>query len=241
MLTQRQRELLAYIDRYYRDNGVPPSYDEMRDGLKLQSKSGIHRLVSALEERGYIRRLAHRARAIELLKRPDATWPAVATAAATGLGENVVSGRFPPRPVNQGRDDGTSGTGAADNDICAVPLMGQIAAGSPIEAISQTTGETIPVALLGSGEHYALHVVGDSMVEAGILDGDVAVIKRGETADNGQIVVALVDDEIATLKRLRKRGHSIALEAANVKYEPQIYRADRVRVQGILAAILRRY
>ena len=226
MLTAKQKELLLYIHERIKETGVSPSFDEMKEALDLASKSGIHRLITALEERGFLRRLPHRARALEVLKMPDS-----AATAAPPKGRQS----FRPSVVGEGRGNG--GASAA-----SIPILGQIAAGVPIEAIQSEVGRiTPPEDLLGSGDHFALEVKGDSMIQAGILDGDVVIIKRAETADSGDIVVALVDNEEATLKRLRKRGNSIALEAANPAYETRIFGPDRVRVQGKLVAMIRRY
>ncbi len=225
MLTAKQKELLLYIHERIKETGVSPSFDEMKEALDLASKSGIHRLITALEERGFLRRLAHRARALEVLKLPESAVP-------------QSSGRAPFRPSVITGTDGR-GNGASGHSI---PILGQIAAGVPIEAIQSEVGRiTPPEDLLGSGDHFALEVRGDSMIQAGILDGDVVIIKRSETADSGDIVVALVDNEEATLKRLRKRGNSVALEAANPAYETRIFGPDRVRVQGKLVAMIRRY
>src|ERR1700691_3668100 len=216
MLTRKQYELLRFISERLKESGVPPSFDEMKDALDLRSKSGIHRLITALEERGFIRRLPNRARAIEVIKLPELS--------ASGNG----NGR------RGSEDDG--------NRLVAVPVMGRIAAGTPIEAL-QTRSHTIsvPPDMLGSGEHYALEVRGDSMVEAGILDGDMALIQRNETAETGDIVVALIDDEEATLKRFRRRGASIALEPANTSYEVRILPPNRVKIQGKLIGLYRKY
>ncbi len=223
MLTAKQKELLLYIHERIKETGVSPSFDEMKEALDLASKSGIHRLITALEERGFLRRLPHRARALEVLKLPDSAAPA-----APPKGRQS----FRPSVVGESRNGGGAG----------IPILGQIAAGVPIEAIQQEVGRVqAPEDLLGSGDHFALEVKGDSMIQAGILDGDVVIIKRSETADSGDIVVALVDNEEATLKRLRKRGNSIALEAANPAYETRIFGPDRVRVQGKLVAMIRRY
>jgi repressor LexA len=225
MLTAKQKELLLYIHERIKETGVSPSFDEMKEALDLASKSGIHRLITALEERGFLRRLPHRARALEVLKMPDS-----AATAAPPKGRQS----FRPSVVGEGRSSGPSSY--------SIPILGQIAAGVPIEAIQSEVGRiTPPEDLLGSGDHFALEVRGDSMIQAGILDGDVVIIKRSETADSGDIVVALVDNEEATLKRLRKRGNSVALEAANPAYETRIFGPDRVRVQGKLVAMIRRY
>jgi repressor LexA len=224
MLTAKQKELLLYIHERIKETGVSPSFDEMKEALDLASKSGIHRLITALEERGFLRRLPHRARALEVLKMPDSAAPA-----APPKGRQS----FRPSVVGEGRVNGAP---------AGIPILGQIAAGVPIEAIQTEIGRVqAPEDLVGSGDHFALEVKGDSMIQAGILDGDVVIIKRVETADSGDIVVALVDNEEATLKRLRKRGNSIALEAANPAYETRIFGPDRVRVQGKLVAMIRRY
>ncbi len=230
MLTQRQLQLLRFIYAYMQEHGVPPSFDEMRAALRLRSKSGIHRLISGLEERGYIRRLAYRARAIEVLKPPLEMTRAAAGAAGGG---NVVRGLF----GNGGRR-----ALAGVQDSTRLPLYGRIAAGTPIEALSDTsTVIEVPGMFLGDGEHYVLQVVGDSMVGAGILDGDYVVIRRCETAESGEIVVALIEDREVTLKRLRRRGASIALEAANPDYETRIFGPHQVKIQGRLVGLLRRY
>ncbi|HZP77106.1 MAG TPA: transcriptional repressor LexA [Pseudolabrys sp.] len=233
MLTRKQFELLRFIHERLTESGVPPSFDEMKDALDLRSKSGIHRLITALEERGFIRRLPNRARAIEVIKLPESV--------AHGMGGGGRSKRFTPSVI-----EGDLGRVRADDESSgrpvAVPMMGRIAAGTPIEAI-QTKSHTInmPPDLLTAGEHFALEVRGDSMIEAGILDGDVALIKRTESADTGDIVVALIDDEEATLKRFRRRGASIALEPANTAYEVRILPPNRVRIQGKLVGLFRRY
>jgi repressor LexA len=237
MLTRKQHELLVYIDRHLKQTGCSPSFEEMKDALQLKSKSGIHRLISALEERGFIERRHHRARALEVKRLPeDMTNRAEANgdAAAANFSPTVIRGDFSAR---------LPGVRAA-NDAAAIalPLYGRIAAGLPIEALRDAGSQIeVPLALLGNGEHYALEVAGDSMVEAGILDGDQVIIRRGDTAEYGQIVVALVDDNEVTLKRLRRRGNSIALEPCNVRHETRIFPADKVKVQGRLVALLRRY
>jgi repressor LexA len=215
MLTAKQRELLIFIDGRLKESGISPSFDEMREALELKSKSGVHRLISALEERGFIRRLPNRARALEVLKLPE-------THSAT-----VV----PLRPVAP----------APANDTIEIPLHGRIAAGTPIEALQGTECFPVPAALLGPGEHYALEVAGDSMVEEGILDGDFALIRKVDAARDGEIVVALIDDEEATLKTYRREGRMIRLEPANRAYEPQRYDEGRVKIQGRLAGLIRRY
>ncbi len=224
MLTAKQKELLLFIHQRIKETGVSPSFDEMKDALDLASKSGIHRLITALEERGFLRRLAHRARALEVLKLPDSAAPANAR----------TKPGFKPALVGAAPRDGDGGY--------EVAVLGKIAAGVPIEAIQTEIGRvSAPLELLGNGEHFALEVDGDSMINAGILHGDVVVLRRGETANSGDIVVALVDGEEATLKRLRKRGGSIALEAANPRFETKIFGPDRVEIQGRLVALIRRY
>jgi repressor LexA len=230
MLTRKQYELLRFINERLKEAGVPPSFDEMKDALDLRSKSGIHRLITALEERGFIRRLPNRARAIEVIKLPELS-PS-SGGSRRGFTPSVIEG-------NLGK--GRSGTDDGERPV-AVPVMGRIAAGTPIEAL-QTRSHTIsvPPDMLGSGEHYALEVRGDSMVDAGILDGDVALIQRNDSADTGDIVVALIDDEEATLKRFRRRGASIALEPANTSYEVRILPPNRVKIQGKLIGLYRKY
>ena len=218
MLTAKQRELLLFIDTRLNESGISPSFDEMREALDLKSKSGVHRLISALEERGFIRRLPNRARALEVLKLPESR-PA-ATASVT-----------PIRPL----------TPAAANDTIDIPLHGRIAAGTPIEALQGTENFSVPAALLGPGEHYALEVSGDSMVEEGILDGDFALIRKVDTARDGEIVVALIDNEEATLKTFRREGTMVRLDPANRQYEAQRYDPHRVQIQGRLAGLIRRY
>jgi repressor LexA len=218
MLTAKQRELLLFIHDRLGESGVSPSFDEMREALALKSKSGVHRLISALEERGFIRRLPNRARALEVVKLPESAAPAPA---------NVVQLR-PAVP-------------AAANDTIEIPLHGRIAAGTPIEALQGTEGFAVPAALLGPGEHYALEVSGDSMVGEGILDGDFALIRKVDTARDGEIVVALIDDEEATLKTYRREGPTIRLDPANSRYEAQRYDESRVKIQGRLSGLIRRY
>ncbi len=236
MLTRKQHELLVFIDQSLNETGVPPSFDEMKDALGLKSKSGVHRLVTGLEERGFIRRLPHRARALEVLRLPENMEPTpkeTVKPAATGFSPNVIEGDFKLPGVHPG----------GESEAVDLPLYGRIAAGTPIEALrdhSQTIG--VPAALLGGGgEHYALEVDGDSMIDAGIHDGDTVVIRRSDTADNGAIVVALVDEEEVTLKRLRRKGHSVALEPANTAFETRIFGPDRVKVQGLLVGLIRKY
>jgi repressor LexA len=236
MLTRKQFELLKFINERLKEAGVPPSFDEMKDALDLRSKSGIHRLITALEERGFIRRLPNRARAIEVIKVPDLSGSS--SSGRRGFTPSVIEGNLGRvRPQSQQRDDDDS-----DRSVVAVPVMGRIAAGTPIEAL-QTRSHTIsvPPDMLGSGEHYALEVRGDSMVDAGILDGDMALIQRNDAANTGDIVVALIDEEEATLKRFRRRGASIALEPANAAYEVRILPPNRVRIQGKLIGLYRKY
>jgi len=215
MLTSKQHELLLFIQSRLGDSGVSPSFDEMREALDLKSKSGVHRLISALQERGFIRRLPNRARALEVLKMPEST----------------ASASSAQRPV----------VPAAANDTMEIPLHGRIAAGTPIEALQGTECFAVPAALLGPGEHYALEVSGDSMIEEGILDGDFALIRKVDSARDGEIVVALIDDEEATLKTYRRDGRTIRLDPANSRYEAQLYDESRVRIQGKLAGLIRRY
>ena len=239
MLTRKQHELLTFIDHHLKTTGFSPSFEEMKEALELRSKSGIHRLISALEERGFLRRHHHRARALEVLRLPED----VAARAGVVVAGGAEVGAFAPNVIRGDFSARLQGVRAA-NEAGAVqlPLYGRIAAGLPIEALRDSGAQVeVPMAMLGGGEHYALEVAGDSMQEAGILDGDTVVIRRGEVAENGQIVVALVDDSEVTLKRLRRRGNSIALEPANRSYEPRILPADRVKVQGRLVALLRRY
>jgi repressor LexA len=235
MLTPKQYELLTYIDRHLKQTGFSPSFEDMKDALQLKSKSGIHRLILALEERGFISRRPNRARALEVLRVPENTSGRTpAEEPAQSFSPNVIRGDFTSR---------MPGVRAA-NDAAAIqlPLYGRIAAGMPIEALRDAGSQIdVPMALLGNGEHYALEVAGDSMIEAGILDGDTVVIRKGEVAENGQIVVALVDENEVTLKRLRRRANSVALEPCNVRHETRIFPADRVKVQGRLVALLRRY
>jgi repressor LexA len=242
MLTRKQHELLTFIDKHLRNTGFSPSFEEMKEALNLKSKSGIHRLITALEERGFLKRRAHRARALEVLRMPDSLAPRGAQAAAAAA--PAPSPSFAPNVIRGNFAQNLPGAVRTANDAAAVhlPLYGRIAAGLPIEAL-RDGGESVevPAALLGGGEHYALEVAGDSMEGAGILDGDTVIIRRGDTADNGAIVVALVDENEVTLKRLRRRGNSIALEAANPRYETRIFGPDRVKVQGRLVGLVRRY
>jgi repressor LexA len=235
MLTRKQLELLLYINERLKEEGVPPSFEEMKEALNLQSKSGVHRLIVALEERGFLKRMANRARALEVIKLPESHSPSLATNKKGGFAPNVIQGSL-----------GRVKPGAAANDghprVAVIPLMGRIAAGVPIAAIQDHTHNiSVPPEMLGGGEHFALEVKGDSMIEAGIFDGDTVLIRKGDVANNGEIVVALVDEEEATLKRLRKKGESVALEAANPTYETRIFGKDRVKVQGRLVGLLRKY
>ncbi|MEM9031638.1 MAG: transcriptional repressor LexA [Pseudomonadota bacterium] len=227
MLTRKQLELLDFINKRMARDGVPPSFDEMKDALDLRSKSGIHRLITALEERGFIRRLPHRARALEIVKLPE-------TLGTRGFAPRVIEGDAPPPPVESMQVEARAQQ---------VPLEGRIAAGLPIEAIADgSSSVAVPDAMLASdGRHYALEVKGDSMIDVGINDGDVVVIREGNTAENGDIVVALVEDHEATLKRFRRRGSTIALEAANPAYETRMFRDDQVKVQGRLVGLIRTY
>ncbi|MGF1562174.1 MAG: transcriptional repressor LexA [Geminicoccaceae bacterium] len=241
MLTPRQRQLLKFIQAYVDEHEVPPSFEEMRDALQLKSKSGIHRLIGGLEERGFLRRLPYRARAIELVRhRPGQS--AEGEQPSMPLPENVLRGPFgrsTPRPEKPApvADEPVDDSGAV-----SLPLYGSIAAGLPIEALCDSGRHiSVPADMIGKGEHYALEIVGDSMIEAGILDGDTVLIERCDTAGTGEIVVALIDESEATLKRLRKRNNAIALEAANPAFETRIFGADRVRIQGKLVGLLRRY
>lgn len=228
MLTRKQHELIRFIQARLEETGVSPSFEEMKEALDLKSKSGVHRLISALEERGFIRRLPNRARALEVLRQPDdvTTRVASARAAATTSTALTTAPKTLPEP---------------SNDVIEIPLHGRIAAGVPIEALEGQSTLPVPAALLGAGEHYALEVSGDSMVEAGILDGDYALIRRTDTARDGEIVVALVRGEEATLKFLRRENGMVRLDPANAAYEPQVYRSGEVQVQGKLAGLLRRY
>jgi repressor LexA len=240
MLTRKQHDLLIFIDHHLKQTGFSPSFEEMKDALNLKSKSGIHRLISALEERGFLRRRHHRARALEVMRMPENVAArerlaeSGAPAPAANFSPNVIRGDFSSRLPGV--------RAASDAAAVQLPLYGRIAAGLPIEALRDDGVHVeVPMAMLGSGEHYALEVAGDSMIEAGILDGDTVIIRRGDIAENGQIVVALVDENEVTLKRLRKRGASIALEPANARHETRIFPADRVQVQGRMIALLRKY
>ncbi|HTI85642.1 MAG TPA: transcriptional repressor LexA [Alphaproteobacteria bacterium] len=242
MLTRKQHELLLFINRHLAEHGVSPSFDEMKEALNLKSKSGIHRLITGLEERGFLKRLAHRARALEVVRLPDdvaVRAPASAPKPNHGFTPNVIPGRF--RGPLSGATPNHSASEPA-NESSSIPLYGKIAAGTPIEALRDpSTSIAVPPSMLGRGEHYALTIEGDSMIEAGIYDGDTVIIERCDTAENGAIVVALVDEQEATLKRLRRNRGSIALEPANQAYETRIFGPDRVKVQGKLVGLLRRY
>jgi repressor LexA len=256
MLTKKQYELLMFIHQRVRETGVPPSFDEMKDALDLRSKSGIHRLVTALEERGYIRRLEKRARALEIVRLPENTAEGVRPAATRNQAQRLA--RLEPGgrgARGEARDHRLEHRIPADSRqaagylrrhdseaVMTVPVLGRIAAGTPIEALQNRGNDiNVPATLLGGGEHYALEVAGDSMINAGILDGDTVIIRKADSANTGEIVVALVDENEATLKRLRRRGDSIALEAANPAYETRLYGSDRVRIQGTLVGLIRRY
>ncbi len=248
MLTRKQYELLMFIHERVRESGIPPSFDEMKDALGLKSKSGIHRLITALEERGFLRRMEKRARALEIVKLPDNVSETLRPATTRSQAQ-----RLSPAGARHGRTDvramaDTRGAGSPRRAIgesegaVNVPLVGRIAAGTPIEALQNKLADVpVPGGMIGRGDHYALEVTGDSMINAGILDGDMVIIQEADTANTGEIVVALVDESEATLKRLRRRGDSIALEAANPAYETRLYGADRVRVQGKLVGLIRRY
>ena len=223
MLTKKQYELLLFINERLKETGVSPSFDEMKEALNLKSKSGIHRLITALEERGFIKRLAHRARALEVVKLPDTM------ASSMSAPSRAPSAANAPLAAN-------------DDSAVTVSVMGRIAAGTPIEALQEEVNQiSVPIEMMRSGDHYALEVHGDSMIDAGIFDGDTAIIQSGATADNGEIIVALVEGHEATLKRLRRKGEMIALEAANPAYETRIFRSDQVRVQGRLVGLMRKY
>ncbi|MCH8155864.1 MAG: transcriptional repressor LexA [Proteobacteria bacterium] len=238
MLTRKQHELLLFIHRHLGEQGVSPSFDEMKDALGLKSKSGIHRLITALVERGFIHRLPHRARAVEVLRLPEDLAPAAAPAGATGGAPG-----FAPRVIEGDFSGALPGArAAAESDALQLPLYGRIAAGTPIEALRDYDNFVdVPVSMLGSGEHYALEVDGDSMIDAGIYEGDTIIIERTDTVENGAIVVALIDNEEATLKRVRRKGGAIALEPANPSYETRIFPPERVKIQGRLVGLLRSY
>ena len=225
MLTKKQKNLLLFINKKLRSTGVSPSYEEMKNSLNLKSKSGIHRLISALEERGFVKRLAHKARALEVLKLPETA------------GANDIYNSFSPSVIKGGLDAENS-----SKNINEIPVLGKIAAGTPIEAIqNQVSKVVIPEELSKSGEHFGLKISGDSMIDAGINDGDTVIVKKASTANNGQIVVALIDDHEAMLKRIRKKGKIVALESANKRYETKIFGPDRVKVQGILVSLYRNF
>ena len=225
MLTKKQRNLLLFINKKIRSTGVSPSYEEMKNSLNLKSKSGIHRLISALEERGFLKRLAHKARALEVIKLPETA------------GANDIYNSFSPSVISGGLD-----SKSIKKNINEIPVLGKIAAGTPIEAIqNQVDKVAIPEELSKNGEHFGLKVSGDSMIEAGINDGDTVIVKKANTANNGQIVVALIDDHEAMLKRIRKKGKVVALESANKRYETKIFGPDRVKVQGILVSLYRNF
>jgi len=235
MLTEKQKELLLFIHERMQEKGVPPSFDEMKDALDLKSKSGIHRLITALVERGFIRRLPHRARAIEVIRLPENQTAPAAAPRRTGFQPSVIEG-------SRSRDLAPPPSTVIDSRTVSVPVMGRIAAGTPISAIQNHSHDiACPPDLLTNGEHFALEVKGDSMIEAGIHDGDVVIIRRCDTAENGDIVVALVEQEEATLKRLRKKGTTIALEAANPEFKTRIFGPDQVDIQGRLVGLMRRY
>ena len=242
MLTRKQHELLLFIHRHLGAQGVSPSFDEMKDALGLKSKSGIHRLITALVERGFIHRLPHRARAVEVLRLPEDLAPAAAPAGATGGAPRSGPG-FAPRVIEGDFSGALAGArAAAESDALQLPLYGRIAAGTPIEALRDYDNFVdVPVSMLGSGEHYALEVDGDSMIDAGIYEGDTIIIERTDTVENGAIVVALIDNEEATLKRVRRKGGAIALEPANPSYETRIFPPERVKIQGRLVGLLRSY
>tara|TARA_Y100000590_G_scaffold395727_1_gene475933 strand:- start:226 stop:906 length:681 start_codon:yes stop_codon:yes gene_type:complete len=225
MLTKKQKNLLLFINKKLRSSGVSPSYEEMKESLHLKSKSGIHRLISALEERGFIRRLPHKARALEVIKLPE-------TASA-----NDIYNNFSPSVIKGGLDEEKT-----NNESAEIPVLGKIAAGTPIEAIqNEVTRIPLPINLEKKGEYFGLQVQGDSMIEAGINEGDTVIVKKTDTADNGKIVVALIDDHEAMLKRIRRKGKTIALESANRNYETKIFGPDRVKVQGILVSLYRKF
>ncbi len=230
MLTKKQLDLLEFIHKRVQRDGVPPSFDEMKEALDLRSKSGIHRLITALEERGFIRRLAHRARALEIVKLPDS----MSGSSSTGFTPRVIDGDKP--------DETPARAMSVEASSIEIPVMGKIAAGVPIEAIqNQTHNVAVPASMLGNGDHYALEVKGDSMIDAGINDGDIVIVRETVVADDGDIVVALVEGQEATLKTLRRQGTSIALEAANPAYETRVFNSDQVKVQGKLAGLIRTY
>jgi repressor LexA len=242
MLTRKQHELLLFIHLHLSEQGVSPSFDEMKDALRLKSKSGIHRLITGLEERGFIRRLPHRARALEVTRLPD-DLERSAAASTPALAPATAGNRFAPNVIQGDFSAALAGAPARpESEIMQLPLYGRIAAGTPIEALRDHENFVdVPVSILGKGEHYALEVDGDSMIEAGIFDGDTVIVERTDTADNGSIVVALVDREEATLKRIRRKGGAIALEPANKAYETRIFPPERVKIQGRLVGLIRKY
>ena len=244
MLTRKQYELLMFIHERVRESGIPPSFDEMKEALDLKSKSGIHRLITALEERGFLRRMEKRARALEVLKLPDNMAETLRPATTRSQAQRSLNrhGRSEIRMADSRAPQPRRGYGDGSENAVNVPLVGRIAAGTPIEALQNKVSDVpVPGGMIGRGSHYALEVTGDSMINAGILDGDTVIIMESDTANTGEIIVALVDNEEATLKRLRRRGDSIALEAANPAYETRLYGADRVKVQGKLVGLIRRY
>ena len=240
MLTRKQHELLMFIHERLKESGIPPSFDEMKEALDLASKSGIHRLITALEERGFIRRLPNRARALEVLRLPESIAPGLNP--SRKFSPSVIEGSLGRRPAASASRKPSASNDDEAGQAVSVPVMGRIAAGVPIDAIQHKTHTImVPPEMIAGGDHYALEVKGDSMVEAGIFDGDTVIIRNADTANPGEIVVALVDDEEATLKRFRRKGASIALEAANPAYETRIFGPDRVKVQGRLVGLIRRY
>src|SRR5579871_2469130 len=246
MLTKKQYELLMFIHERVRETGIPPSFDEMKDALDLKSKSGIHRLITALEERGFLKRMEKRARALEIIKLPDNVADTLRPATTRTQATRLAPPARHTRDSRLGMDSRAAGTArralSEGDGFVSVAVLGRIAAGTPIEALQNKTADlSIPSGMVGRGNHYALEVTGDSMINAGIVDGDTVIIQESENANTGEIVVALVDNAEATLKRLRRRGDSIALEAANPAYETRLYGADRVKVQGKLVGLIRRY
>ena len=244
MLTKKQYELLLFINKRLNEQGVSPSFDEMKEALNLRSKSGIHRLITGLEERGFIRRLPHRARALEIARLPENVAAAPATARLPATAANTANGGgFRPNVIQGDFRPGLTGvTAPAPTEAISLPLYGRIAAGQPIEAMRDTSNTVeVPASLLGRGEHFALEVAGDSMIDAGIFDGDTVLVRRDEAPENGAVVVALIDDNEVTLKRLRRNKGSIALEPANKAYETRIFGPDRVRVQGRVVGLIRKF
>lgn len=241
MLTRKQHELLLFIHERMKETGIPPSFDEMKEALNLASKSGIHRLITALEERGFIRRLPNRARALEIIRLPDSIAPKLS--AVSKYAPRIIQGSLGQANVSREQTLRLKTANSEESNLAvSIPVMGRIAAGVPIEAIQHKTHTiSVPPEILSSGEHYALEVKGDSMIEAGIFDGDTVIIRDSQTANPGDIIVALVDDEEATLKRFRRKGASIALEAANPAYATRIFGPDRIKIQGKLVGLIRRY